>query len=250
MEDVINAFEEVTATEGQVIIKQGDEGDSLYIIGEGSVDVFVRRREGDGDMALPGSVGPKVTTYGPGDLFGELALLYSSLRAATVVVVSPHCQMWRLEREPFKMLMAKQTQAKYDLYEGWLGQVDILRTLNKYELGRLSEALETLLFDEDELIVKQGEEGDRFYILEEGECAAYIEKDGVAVKVKGYTKQGDYFGEIALLKNESRRATIRAGAGGASVVSISKEDFTNLLGPIQDVLQQDIENYITPGKFA
>merc|ERR1719265_2661517 len=240
---------------GQVIIKQGDEGDSMYIISAGSVDIFVRRADpdgteadpdSDGAKAAPDSDGAKVATFGPGDLFGELALMYSAPRAATVIVSSPECQLWRLQREAFKMLMVSDSQAKYELYEGWLAKVGILRGLNHYELSRLSEALEQILYDEDEVIIRQGDEGDRFYILEDGACAAFIEQNGSEVMVKEYKTQGEYFGEIALMTDEPRSATIRASAEGASVASITKDNFEALLGPVKGMLQQDITNYETP----
>lgn len=237
LEDIVNAFQEVTRHKGEDVIKQGAEGDCLYIISEGVVDVFVAR---------PGTgagKGAKVVTLGAGALFGELALMYSAPRAATVTITSDSCKLWQLDREPFKMLLAQQSQQTYEMYEGWLSEVDILKALNRYELSRLSELLESTLFDAGEQIIKQGEPADKFYILEDGACAAYIQGDKGEKKVKDYTNRGEYFGEIALLTKEPRKATVRAGAQGCSVLSVSAEDFASVLGPIQDILKKDVEKY-------
>jgi len=247
VEDIINAFEETTAPRGIEIIKQGDQGDCLYIVSEGEVDVFVARPGPDGTMPL--GRGSKVVSLGPGSLFGELALMYSSPRAATVEIASPVCKLWKLDREPFKMLLAKNNQKTYEMYEGWLSEVDILKSLNHFELSKLSELLESTLYDTGEVIIQQGLPGETFYILEDGTCSAFISGTEGEKKVKDYEKQGDYFGEIALLKEVPRKATVRATGSGATVLSISIEDFTAVLGPIQDVLRQDIDKYPQYAEF-
>lgn len=241
MVDIVNAFQDQDAKQGQDLIRQGDEGDCLYIIKEGQVDVYVNRPNPDGSM--PPGKGHKVVTLGPGALFGELALMYQAPRAATVTVASAGCKMWQLDREPFKMLLAQSAENTYEKYEGWLHEVDILKTLNHFELAQLSETMESELFDTGEEIIKEGEEGDKFYILEDGTASAFIRGAEGEREVKAYSNQGEYFGEIALLNNEPRRATVRATGTGASVATISREDFTNILGPIQDILKQHIDKY-------
>ena len=57
-------------------------------------------------------------------------------------------------------------------------------------------------------IIKQGEEGDKFYVLKDGSTEAYIE-DGTVVKK---FSRGDYFGEFALLTGEPRKASVRAAS--------------------------------------
>jgi len=117
-----------------------------------------------------------------------------------------------------------------------------LKTLNHFELAKLSELMESDCFDDGEDIITQGEAGDKFFIIEDGTASAYISGPDGEKRVKSYEK-GEYFGEIALLKNEPRKATVRATGQGAVVVSLSKEDFTNMLGPIQDILNKHIDKY-------
>merc|ERR550514_1551019 len=124
------------------------------------------------------------------------------------------------------------------MYEGWLQDVPILKTLNHYELSRLSELMEAELFETGEEVITQGEEGDKFYILEEGEARAYISGESGEVEVKVYSKPGDYFGEIALLTNAPRKATIRATMD-SQIHAISKEDFDLVIGPIKNLLQKE-----------
>lgn len=240
--DLINAFYAKDIAQGQDIIKQGDHGDCLYIISQGAVDVFVARPGPDGKVAA-GDRGSKVVTLGSGSLFGELALMYNAPRAATVTAASPTVSVFVLDAMDFKMLLAQQSQAQYARYQGWLAEVQLLKSLNHYELSKLAEALESEVFDSDEAIIQQGDAGDKFYILEDGTAAAYIDGANGEMEVKTYEKMGDFFGEVALLSAAPRKATVRATGGGCAVVSLSKENFTNLLGPISDLLKGKVGDY-------
>jgi len=55
-------------------------------------------------------------------------------------------------------------------------------------------------------------------------------------------KEGDYFGERALLKNEPRAANIIAKTR-LQVVALERKSFRRLLGPIDTILMRNIENY-------
>lgn len=242
LRDVVNAFQPKDIPEGVDIIRQGDPGDCLYIIKEGNVDVFVARPGKTGEVKA-GDKGPKVTTLGSGALFGELALLYNTPRAATVTAASKKVNTWRLDALDFKMLLMQSSQEQYEKYEGWLSKVDLLKTLNHYELSRLADAMESQKFSVGDTIIKQGDEGDRFFILESGSAAAYIQGDAGEKEVKRYSSTGDYFGEIALLTSEPRKATIRAIAGGCAVASLAASDFANLLGPLNDILKEQADKY-------
>jgi len=142
------------------------------------------------------------------------------------------------------MLLAQSSQEQYAKYEGWLHEVEILKALNHFELSKLAEALQTEQYKSGDEIIKQGDLGDRFFILEEGSAAAYITGDEGEMEVKVYDKVGDYFGEIALLTSQPRKATVRAGGlNGCKVMSLSKEHFDSLLGPISAILRMEKDAY-------
>jgi cAMP-dependent protein kinase regulator len=77
--------------------------------------------------------------------------------------------------------------------------------METYELTKLADALQEELFLSGEPIIKEGEKGDKFYIVLDGEAVAT--KAGISDILKHY-QPGDYFGERALLTNEPRAATI------------------------------------------
>ncbi|MBA2359726.1 MAG: MFS transporter [Actinobacteria bacterium] len=86
-----------------------------------------------------------------------------------------------------------------------LRAIDLFAPLPQPTLESLAGALTPLRFEAGAEIVRQGDPGDRFYIVAEGELE--VEVDGRVVAVTG---PGGYFGEIALLRDVARTATVRA----------------------------------------
>jgi len=76
LQDLINAFQEREAKQGETLIKQGTHGDCMYIVSSGHVDFYVARPGFDG--TLPVGRGDFVDTMGPGALFGEHAVIYEA----------------------------------------------------------------------------------------------------------------------------------------------------------------------------
>jgi NADH dehydrogenase len=81
-------------------------------------------------------------------------------------------------------------------------------------------------FEAGDIVFQQGDLGDSVYVIEQGECDVLQEKDG-SRKLLATLKAGDYFGEMALLSDQSRNATIQARTA-MNVLIISKEDFDKL----------------------
>jgi cAMP-dependent protein kinase regulator len=231
--DVIDAMQPQTVETGDRLITQGEDGDFFYIVDEGTFDVFVQR----GDQE-PG----KVADYCPGGMFGELGLMYNAPRAATVLCTSP-AKVWALDRGSFQLMLTTAENTRHATYGGFLENIDLFRHLTRYETAQLSDMLESEPFEAGEEIIKQGDVGNYFYIVEDGEAKAFMSGEQGEVEVKHYSTPGDYFGEVALITQDTRRATVRACGNGCSVLSVSRDDFDRVLGPIKDILITNIDNY-------
>jgi len=83
-------------------------------------------------------------------------------------------------------------------------------------------------------ILRQGEAGDRLYILKEGEVAVVGRGDGQGEVELATLGKGDYFGEIALLRDVPRTATVRA-QGDAELYSLGRDDFQELLARSEEL---------------
>jgi cAMP-dependent protein kinase regulator len=219
---------------GDVIIKQGDIGDAFWIVESGKFDIFVNRSR----QPIAGN-GDEVASCEAGTCFGELALMYNAPRAATVVATSAG-KLWGLDGTSFKMMLVTAENSRKKKYESFLEKVSILSELNSYERASLSDVTDVAKFAPGEVIMKQGEQGNNFYILESGDAKAFISShDDPEVLAKHYTAPGEYFGELALILATPRKATVYAGDKGCTLLYVSKEKFDRVLGPIKHRLKVD-----------
>jgi len=210
---ILLAMQEVPVDEGNQIIVKGDNGDTLYVIEAGVFECSVPI---EGEWKV-------VKTCGPGDVFGELALLYNAPRAATVAA-KEKSTVWSLDRETFSHIVKEAAQNKRNKYEAFLSKVPLLADMDSYERSQLADALRVELKTDEEVVVTQGEVGDKFYIVEEGNAEA--KKDGETVMKYGV---GDYFGELALIRNTNRAATVAVTGGPAKLLSVDSVTFKRLL---------------------
>jgi cAMP-dependent protein kinase regulator len=253
-QDVLNAMEEKRVQPNTVVIEQGAIGDFFYIVESGTLDCFISKDGGEPH---------KVTEYTAGGSFGELALMYNAPRAATIIATS-ECVLWALDRVTFRSILMENTSRKRRMYESFLEEVPLLRSLESYERHKIADALESTYFEDGEEVVKEGDVGDNFYIVESGEAIAYkIAEDGSKQEVYRYEK-GGYFGgkqsfitdmcvrlctntltfklELALLNDSPRAATVVA-VGRLKCATLGKKAFTRLLGPVREILKRNSENY-------
>merc|ERR1712050_170473 len=218
---VIGAMKEVTTQPNDMVINQGDQGDFLFVIESGKLDCIIKLADGSDKV---------VKTCEAGDVFGELALLYNCPRAASVKATEK-CVLWQLDRDTFNNIVKEAAQKKRSRYDAFLSNVPLLASMDAYERSQLCDALKSETFEADQTIVSQGEEGKKFYILEEGEAVAT--KGGV--HVMSY-KVGDYFGELALIRNQPRAATVRT-TKPSKMLSLDSASFKRLL-KVNDLLER------------
>ncbi|XP_023161198.1 cAMP-dependent protein kinase type I regulatory subunit isoform X1 [Drosophila hydei] len=227
--DIFDAMFPVNHTAGENIIQQGDEGDNFYVIDVGEVEVFVNSE--------------LVTTISEGGSFGELALIYGTPRAATVRAKTD-VKLWGIDRDSYRRILMGSTIRKRKMYEEFLSRVSILESLDKWERLTVADSLETCAFEDGETIVKQGAAGDDFYIILEG-CAVVLQQrseQGEEPAEVGRLGSSDYFGEIALLLDRPRAATVVA-RGPLKCVKLDRARFERVLGPCADILKRNITQY-------
>jgi cAMP-dependent protein kinase regulator len=226
---IVDACEEKKYKKNEYVIKQGDNGDNLYIIESGELICEKVFKEGESPTYLK--------TYKEGELFGELALLYNAPRAATIYAKTD-CVLWALDRLTFNSIIKESSINKREKYKRFLETIPLLSTVESYELYSICDAIKVEKFEKNQYIIKEGEEGDKFYILDEGEAVATKEK----MSFKKQYLKGDYFGELALLRNAPRAASVMA-VTNCKVLSLDRDAFKRLLGPLKDILKRNSEAY-------
>ena len=222
------------------VITQGDEGDFFYVIEKGDFDIYIHP-SGAVQSGSDG-MGKKVASIGPGGSFGELALMYNAPRAATVVSASKGGLLWALDRITFRRILMDSAFQKRRMYEGFLEEVTLLKSLKPYERAKIADALESVKFASGDQIITEGAPGDNFYLLEAGEAQAF--KNGVEKSVKDY-KRGDYFGELALLDDKPRAASVVAKTD-CKVAQLGRDGFKRLLGPVESIMRREDYDDVAP----
>jgi len=135
-----------------------------------------------------------------------------------------------------------------------LDKVELLNNLKPEEKLLLAEALQDFVFVKDEKFFEEGEAGVMFYILIEGEVS--VRKKGKEVnKVKATEDNAPFFGEMALLNNQPRAATVTVVSETAKCSAVDKVSFDMLLGTLEDLKQRGKNGdaavaKVKPGKTA
>ena len=189
MKTVQDAMFPVEKEDQEVIIKQGDDGDNFYVIESGCIDVFIESKEGS----------KLVNSYSNGDSFGELAIMYNAPRAATCIATNGPVKLWALDRNSFKLILMKTAINKRKQYSSFLQKVPILSQLTEHEILTIADALHEETFEPNTVVCKQGENGERFYIIKEGTvvCTKLLNNGGHEEEVARLTS-GAYFGEVGV----------------------------------------------------
>ena len=217
-EQLMHAFKKYEFAAGDTIIKQGDQGDLFYILDSGVADI---------SLAGKGSV-MKATK---GISFGELALLHDAPRAATVTAEEP-VAAWGLDAITFKMILMGKSQTDVDQYMNFIKEVPILKDLSSDAVRDMAGALKEYEYPAEANIICEGDEGNNFYIIRDGEVKCTKAGQG---EVSKRLTRGDFFGELALLSSDKRAATVTA-TKPTSVLSLKRDEFTRLLGPLKELM--------------
>lgn len=115
----------------------------------------------------------------------------------------------------------------------FLLQVPVLNQLSVELLDTLAHCLELARFEPGESIIRQGEVGDRLYLIRSGNVQIVRQADGKTDLVLSTLSRGDYFGEIALLRDVPRTATCRA-TDAVELYALSRSDFQSLRAQSED----------------
>mmetsp|Transcript_34465 Transcript_34465/g.33659 ORF Transcript_34465/g.33659 Transcript_34465/m.33659 type:complete len:180 (+) Transcript_34465:478-1017(+) len=160
---VVDAIEEVKAMPGDLVIKEGDQGDCMYVVETGQL-TCTKVFKGNSEPTF-------LKEYNPGEGFGELALLYNAPRAATISAKT-QAILWKLDRDTFNHIVKDAASRKREKYDNFLQSVQILQTMDPYERQKLGDALKEEKFNKGDFVIQEGQIGDKFFLISEGEAIA------------------------------------------------------------------------------
>jgi CRP-like cAMP-binding protein/Fe-S-cluster-containing hydrogenase component 2 len=183
-----------------------------------------------------------VAMLGPGDLFGEMTCMSLYPRSATVRAETD-CIALEMLRNVLDIMQRNKTfRARLDqsyrqrALDSHLRAVPVFAELTDEFIEGLRERVELLRFTPGQVICRQGDAADSFYLVRIGFVKVSQTHAGGEM-VLAYLSRGEYFGETALLEDTVRSATCTA-LDHVEVVRISAEDFASMTRQFPGVRQK------------
>jgi putative ABC transport system ATP-binding protein len=106
----------------------------------------------------------------------------------------------------------------------FLSRCSVFAGLTPNTISELAEKMSRERHPTGSAIIRQGEEGDKFYLIRRGAVDVIIDRDEPSAKVVARLGEGDFFGEMALLRDEKRNATVVAREP-VETLALEKKDF-------------------------
>ncbi|GFR45931.1 hypothetical protein Agub_g7393 [Astrephomene gubernaculifera] len=237
---IVSEMYERTVPAGDILIKEGDTGlaaAELYVVKSGKFEVL-QKRQGQN---------VRVNIKERGDCFGEISLMYDSPRTATVAATMD-AVVWALDRQVFRFFVRELQETQVSQVELFLNSVPILANLSREERIRLVDAFEEVTYQAGQKVIVEGDKGDLFYIVKDGEAIVYQNTPGGQRKVNHLFK-ADFFGERALLTDEPRMATVEAYTK-LICLTLKRETFQEILGPLEQLMAREKSNQVVAQKMA
>lgn len=218
---LVGAMEQYHVPAQQTLITQGDVGDYAYILRTGQVQFTVN------------TIIVATTTTTP-FLFGELSLLYTCPRAASVLAITD-CDLYRVDQTTFRYIVQRQTKQQDTLVKELLQQVPFVKELDPNDLNKLMRTMKRTPFQAGEYICTKGTPGDAFYIIQSGT----VKVNDIFMGGQSYQDQqlgpGDFFGERALVTKEPRAANCIGDTPGI-LLTIDRDTFVKVLGNLSQLV--------------
>jgi cAMP-dependent protein kinase regulator len=215
---------------GELVVRRGDAGNALFVIESGQAEV---RRAGPGGEAI-------AATLGPGDYFGEVALVTGAERIADVVAITPMALM-RLSKDDYERYLVHTTEVEQRLTHAAMLRFaqrvtpvqevptsDVFSDLTAADASVLGSFMERQQVGAGEVIVRRGDPGDALFLIESGQAEAHAPGPDGRDMVFGAFGPGQYFGEVALTTGVERIADVVA-VTPMSLVRLSREGYERYL---------------------
>ncbi|MCA9670900.1 MAG: cyclic nucleotide-binding domain-containing protein [Myxococcales bacterium] len=192
---------------GALVLREGDEGDSLMLVAAGKLEVLKADETGHIKLAV----------LEAGSFFGEFGLLTDQRRHASVRCLE-ECELLELRKEVLADLIREHPSIAQTLRRFYRERVlemvmatsTIFQAVSPTERERVLSRFTTRRFMGSEVIVREGGESSSFYVVLIGEVVVTCRnEEGDDVEV-GRLKEGDYFGEMSLISGYPAEATVRA----------------------------------------
>jgi CRP-like cAMP-binding protein/Fe-S-cluster-containing hydrogenase component 2 len=212
---------------GAEICREGEFTAEVYVVLSGMVGVY--KRAGVDQLEY-------LTSLARGSWFGEMSCMSSAPRSATIKAESETVVL-EIPRHTFMKGYADRTGTplKERVDAGYrkralgnhLGAVALFRGVDRPIIRRIAGVCELVVAEKGQAIVRHGEPGDAFYLIRTGHARVVGHVEGKH-ELLAWLCENSFFGEMALLHDKPRTATVQA-VDRMDLVRIPKQPFLALL---------------------
>nr|KJB64985.1 hypothetical protein B456_010G074600 [Gossypium raimondii] len=219
---LLDCMQRVEVQPGDIVIKQGGEGDCFYVVGSGEFEVLATQEDKNGEVprVLQKYTAEKLSS------FGELALMYNKPLQASVRAVT-NGTLWALKREDFRGILMSEFSNLLSLK--LLRSVDLLSRLTILQLSHVADSLSEISFSNGQALVNRNECLSALYIIQKGQIGKELSVEKT---------EGSYFGEWTLL-GEQIGSLSAIAVGDVTCALLTKEKFDSVVGPLTKLSQDD-----------
>lgn len=226
LDRVLNLLGRREVARGEIVCREGEAGDSIFIISEGEMQV---------NSLDSGGQNLQLAHLREGDFFGEFGYFSDRKRHATVTALSD-AVLLELKREHIGQVCAEfpgvegvlQDFYRNRLLNTLLAKSRIFRDLNEKQRKDLAGRFTLETFPPQTFIMREGEQGDAMYLIQEGRLQVSTRKDGQPL-VLATLKEGDFCGEFSVLTGAKRTADV-SSTTAVKLLKLSKDAARQFLG--------------------
>ena len=228
---VLRSLTVLRLTDGQLVVRQGDAGDTLFLVADGELRVFVNTPAGDKDVAR----------LFENTLFGEMALITGQPRTASVAAAGD-ADVIGVSKAALALVVAKlpTIRAALDQFSRERLIKNLLQTsplfvpFTKSQQGELLRRFEGHEVEAGTELIREGERGKGLFLMLAGEVEVVARADTPEAVSLARLKPGDIFGEMSLVTDQPTSATVRATMH-SSVLFLAREYVERLAEAIPQV---------------
>lgn len=217
--------------DGDVVMRQGEVGDSLFLVASGELRVFLERPEGPKEVAR----------LFENTLFGEMALITGQPRTASVVVVG-EADVVQVSKAALTAVMADVPAVREGLdrfsrerlIKNLLQTSPLFAPFTKSQQGELLRRFEGHELEAGTDVIREGEPGKGLFLILSGEVEVIAHAQASHPVALARLQAGDVFGEMSLVTDQPTSAGVRA-AQATTVLFLAREYVERLTQAVPEI---------------
>jgi len=243
-EELSRVMEKIQAKQfakGMIICKEGEPGNSIFIISHGKVGIFRQNLQAEKIW---------INELKEGDFFGEFGFFSSSRRNASVEALKD-TEVLEISKEDFQEIIQEFPSVSAVLFKFYKERVldtllatsELFQSFSPLERKEILDKFTVEEFPQGAIVMEEGAPGDSMYIIKKGEVEVFTFDAKGAELTLARLKEGDFCGEISLITGKPRTASVKV-LQPTELVCLAKNDFDQIIARhpgIRKILEETLQ---------